>query len=97
MLQHYEDAIILITSCWNPGTVTLGEWWLSTERQANIRWSAPFSRHILRSSTPSSVVRGVVSNKDFKTMNGNVGNELAIADVSIWPGKLINYLLRNQQ
>ena len=77
---------IVFTSCWKPGTLTRGEWWLSTDRQASIRCKAPFSRHIRRNNTPSSVLTGVVSNSDFNTMNGSAGNVLATGEVRIWPG-----------
>lgn len=78
---------VTLTSCWNPWTGTLGAWWLRTDRQASIRCIAQISRDILLSSTPSSVVRGELSYRDFRTRNGKVGRELAIGEVKMWPAR----------
>ena len=58
-----------------------GAWWLSTDRHASIRWMAPMSKVIRLSKTPSSVLRGVVSNRVFKTLKGSVGREPATGEV----------------
>lgn len=42
---------------------------------------AQISRDILLSSTPSSVVRGELSYRDFRTRNGSVGREQAMEEV----------------
>lgn len=58
-----------------------------------MRWIAPISRAIRRSSTPSSVVRGVLLNSARRTWNGSVGNTLADGDCSMWPEKKREELL----
>ncbi|TNN41493.1 hypothetical protein EYF80_048351 [Liparis tanakae] len=45
-----------------------------------MRWMAPISRAMRRSSTPSSVVSGVLLNSARSTWNGSVGNTLAEGD-----------------
>lgn len=60
-----------------------GAWWLSADRQARMRWIAPISRAMRRSSTPSSVVRGVLLNKARRTWNGSVGKTFADGDCRI--------------
>lgn len=60
-----------------------GAWWLSAERQARMRWMAPISRAMRRSSTPSSVVRGVLLKSARRTWKGSVGSTLADGDCRI--------------
>lgn len=60
-----------------------GAWWLRAERQARMRWMAPISRAMRRSSTPSSVVSGVLLNSARRTWNGSVGSTLADGDCRI--------------
>jgi len=62
---------------------TRGAWWLRADRQTRMRWSAPISKAILRRSTPSSVVKGVVLNKLRRTWKGRVGSTLAAGDCKI--------------
>lgn len=64
---------------------TLGAWWLRADRHASIRCIAPISSAIRLSSTPSSVVNGVVLNKLRNTWKGRVGSTFAEGDCRIWP------------
>lgn len=64
---------------------TLGAWWLRADRQARMRWMAPISSAMRLSSTPSSVVSGVVLNKLRNTWKGRVGSTFAEGDCRMWP------------
>lgn len=57
-----------------------GAWWLRADRQARMRWMAPISRAMRRSSTPSSVVSGVLLKRARRTWKGSVGSTLADGD-----------------
>lgn len=73
-----------LTSAWlGLALGTLGAWWLRADRQARIRCIAPISSAIRLSSTPSSVVNGVVLNKVRNTWKGRVGSTFAEGDCKI--------------
>ena len=75
------------TSLWLPLVVgTRGAWWLRADRQARMRWMAPISRAMRRSSSPSSVVSGVELKRARSTWKGSVGSTLAEGDCRMWPG-----------
>jgi hypothetical protein len=56
---------------------------------------AQMSSDILLSRTPSSVVRGELSYRDFRTRNGSVGREQAMGDVRMCPTNQNIILIQN--